>query len=139
MGASCALRATNYRCAARRLWFVRIPRPPEVGAVKPLDQELETYKIKYKLLSEAFNVKKVRSWRAAAGDQQGGGGGPCIRTGQACVQRPNPHSTTRQRSTHAWLACRWSVTRPGRTPGWHARPSRRAARPMRPSAPSCSR
>lgn len=48
----------------RRLWFVRIPKPPEVGAIKALEQELETYRAQYKLLTESFNVKKVR-WGAA--------------------------------------------------------------------------
>ncbi len=43
-----------------RLWFVRVPRPPEVVAAKALEQELETYRAQYKLLSESFTVKKVR-------------------------------------------------------------------------------
>ncbi|GAB4819972.1 hypothetical protein N2152v2_007018 [Parachlorella kessleri] len=43
----------------KRLWFVRIPRPPELVAVKALEQEQETYRAQYKLLTESFNVKKV--------------------------------------------------------------------------------
>ena len=39
---------------------MRIPRPPEVVAVKALEQEQETYRAQYKLLTESFNVKKVR-------------------------------------------------------------------------------
>ena len=47
---------------------MRIPKPPELGAVKALEQELETYRAQYKLLTESFTVKKVRRrWLVGAG------------------------------------------------------------------------
>lgn len=42
-----------------RLWFVRQPRPPEAGAMKGMEQELETLRAQHNLITEALNVKKV--------------------------------------------------------------------------------
>jgi hypothetical protein len=36
-----------------------MPRPPEAVAIKPLEQELETFRAQYNLITEALNVKKV--------------------------------------------------------------------------------
>lgn len=45
-----------------RLWFVRMPRPPEAGALKGLEQEVDTYRTQFNLITEALNVKKVGAW-----------------------------------------------------------------------------
>lgn len=46
-----------YAC---RLWFVRMPRPPEAGALKGLEQDVELHRTQFNLITEALNVKKVR-------------------------------------------------------------------------------
>lgn len=58
---------------AHRLWFVRMPRPPEAGAIKVVEQEVDTYRTQLSLITEALNVKKVRRWRrrARAGRSRG--------------------------------------------------------------------
>lgn len=43
----------------RRLWIVRMPRPPEAPAIKVLEQEVDTYRTQMSLITEALNVKKV--------------------------------------------------------------------------------
>ncbi|KAL4422959.1 hypothetical protein ABPG75_009156 [Micractinium tetrahymenae] len=43
----------------KRLWFVRMPRPPEAGALKGLEQEVELHRTQFNLITEALNVKKV--------------------------------------------------------------------------------
>ena len=43
----------------RRLWFVRMPRPPEIPAIKALEMEVETYQAQARLLSESLNVQKM--------------------------------------------------------------------------------
>lgn len=45
----------------RRLWIVRMPRPPEAPAIKVLEQEVDTYRTQMSLITEALNVKKVRA------------------------------------------------------------------------------
>ncbi|KFM25529.1 hypothetical protein F751_0556 [Auxenochlorella protothecoides] len=43
----------------RRLWLVRVPKPPEVTALAALEQELAAYTQQVKLLNESASVKKV--------------------------------------------------------------------------------
>lgn len=42
-----------------------MPRPPEAGALKGLEQEVELHRTQFNLITEALNVKKVRaeSWQ----------------------------------------------------------------------------
>jgi hypothetical protein len=55
-----ACRLTAARLAvARRLWFLRMPRPSVAGSIKSLEQELETFRAQYNLITESLNVKKV--------------------------------------------------------------------------------
>ncbi len=56
--ARAATRADPHR---RRLWIVRMPRPPEAPAIKVLEQEVDTYRTQMSLITEALNVKKVRA------------------------------------------------------------------------------
>ena len=49
------------RATACRLWFVRMPRPPEASGLKGLEQEVDTYRTQFNLITEALNVKKVRA------------------------------------------------------------------------------
>ena len=51
----------------RRLWIVRMPRPPEAPAIKVLEQEVDTYRTQMSLITEALNVKKVRAAGGAGG------------------------------------------------------------------------
>lgn len=38
-----------------------MPKPPEAGAIKVLEQEVDTYRTQLSLITEALNVKKVRA------------------------------------------------------------------------------
>jgi hypothetical protein len=44
-----------------------MPRPPEAGGLKGLEQEVESYRTQFNLITEALNVKKVGIGRQAGG------------------------------------------------------------------------
>ena len=53
-----------------------MPRPPEAGGLKGLEQEVESYRTQFNLITEALNVKKVGIGRQAGGRAGGGGSQP---------------------------------------------------------------
>lgn len=50
----------------KRLYFVRMPKPPEDSALAAMDQEFESLRAQHNLLSESMNVKKLEKDAADA-------------------------------------------------------------------------
>lgn len=53
-----ALTSAYFACS---LWFVRMPKPPEVPEIKAGETELQTYRAQLAVLSDTLSLKKVRA------------------------------------------------------------------------------